>query len=199
MITKDKLLNEFVEARIKDVQVFPNPDATKVVRRGNIFFALDEVTGKLVVYKQRKLLKSEKQVREFHTDTAFTRFYDDNEILKISHVDIPKKFIKVMKAKGTHPILVEAAEKRIDTYGKSCDERREAALQKFSEIFGQTVEDVLKWYNVRLSKKCLVVTLKPNLTKDDLAFTHKDKMSEAEKVLADSPKIKLDLESCKIQ
>lgn len=157
-MTKDKLIQKFIEDRVEDTVQFPNQSATKVVRRGNIYFVLDEIIGKLVAFKQRKLTKAEKAMREWHTDVAYTCYEADDDILAHTHVDIPQKFIKVMRDKHTHEKLVIVGTERDNCYRESLDIRRNEALKKVSQQEGIPLEVLQGDYTTRLSKYTITLT-----------------------------------------
>lgn len=139
-----KLTNDEMKGTFKDeiISGLPHPDKTKAVRRGNIFFAIDEVTGKLYTFKRA--------VKQGFI--RYRAFLDDEEVIKETKCDIPKKFVKVMNAKGTHPALVEAATQRNGDYRSSLVDRRENAILKVFKEQNIPVE-TLRWeYKVRLSK-----------------------------------------------
>ena len=144
-LTNDEMMGTFTREIVAGL---PHPDKTKAVRRGNIFFAIDETCGKLYAFKQEAK----------KGNIRYRAFLDDEDVIKETKCDIPKKFVKVMNAKGTHPALVEAATQRNGDYRSSLLDRREDALIKISKEQNIPLETLRCEYKPRLSKLGITLT-----------------------------------------
>lgn len=144
-LTNDEMMGTFTREIVAGL---PHPDKTKAVRRGNIFFAIDETTGKLYAFKQEAK----------KGNIRYRAFLDDEDVIKETKCDIPKKFVKVMNARGTHPALVEAATQRNSDYRSSLLDRRARALLKISMEENIPMETLNNEYTSRLSKWGITLT-----------------------------------------